>query len=211
MPSVRLIAGPNGSGKTTLTELLRVEHSIPLGQYLNPDDIAKHIKRSGSFQGSEYDAEKLAQNIAVGLRDDWLRDELSLTYESVMSHESHIEFVKRAVEKNYKAYLYYVCISDTELNKERVAQRVQEGGHDVPEDKIESRHKRSLANLYDMLQICRRGFLFDNSSSEMVFLAEVTKEGYLDISADAYEITQPYWFQDAVVSKWDREKVRVIR
>ncbi|WP_409371109.1 ATP-binding cassette domain-containing protein [Marinomonas pontica] len=43
MASLRLIAGPNGSGKTTLTKLLREEYAVPLGQYLNPDDIAKHI------------------------------------------------------------------------------------------------------------------------------------------------------------------------
>lgn len=46
MASLRLIAGPNGSGKTTLTKLLREEYAVPLGQYLNPDDIAKHISFS---------------------------------------------------------------------------------------------------------------------------------------------------------------------
>lgn len=43
MPSLRLVAGPNGSGKTTLTKELRETYAVPLGQYLNPDDIAKHI------------------------------------------------------------------------------------------------------------------------------------------------------------------------
>lgn len=187
-----------------------MEHAVPLGQYLNPDDIAKHIKQSDAFNGSDAEAEIVAQNVAVGLRSDWLRGDLSFTYESVMSHESHLEFVKQAIKQDYKAYLYYVCISDADLNKERVAQRVQEGGHAVPEAKIKSRHKRSLENLYNMLQICRRSFLFDNSS-EMVFLAEVTKDGYLDILASAYEATQPYWFQEAVVAKWDQAKVRIIR
>ena len=43
MPRLRLVAGPNGSGKTTLTQFL-LSKKIPLGQYLNPDDIAKHIE-----------------------------------------------------------------------------------------------------------------------------------------------------------------------
>lgn len=51
MPRLRLIAGPNGSGKTTLTQFL-ISKNIPLGQYLNPDDIAKHIDLNGMIQST---------------------------------------------------------------------------------------------------------------------------------------------------------------
>lgn len=214
MASLRLIAGPNGSGKTTLTKLLREEYAVPLGQYLNPDDIAKHISFSSiddTLPDNTFLAAKLAQSISVGLRDDWVKDGLSFTYESVMSHESHIQFVEGAKKIGYKPYLYYVCTSEVELNKARVEQRVKEGGHTVPEDKIASRYQRSLENLYEMLTICRRGFLFDNSSTKMTFIAEVTKDGYLDIKAKAFDETQPYWFVEHVVKKWTKEKVRLIR
>ncbi|GGN27390.1 MULTISPECIES: zeta toxin family protein [Marinomonas] len=214
MASLRLIAGPNGSGKTTLTKLLREEYAVPLGQYLNPDDIAKHISFSSiddTLPDNTFLAAKLAQFISVGLRDDWVKDGLSFTYESVMSHESHIQFVEGAKKIGYKSYLYYVCTSEVELNKARVEQRVKEGGHTVPEDKIASRYQRSLENLHEMLTICRRGFLFDNSSTEMTFIAEVTQDGYLDIKAKAFNETQPYWFVEHVVKKWIKEKVRLIR
>lgn len=211
---MRLIAGPNGSGKTTLTKLLREEFAVPLGQYLNPDDIARHISipdECGNELVSNDSAAVLAQKISIGLREDWLRDGLSFTYESVMSHESHIRFIEHAIKQDYKPYLYYVCVSDVDLNKERVAQRVQEGGHDVPIEKIASRYERSLVNLYEMLCVCRRGFLFDNSTSDMILIAEMTMDGFLDIKADAYEKTQPYWFKDAVLSKWNAAKIRLIR
>lgn len=214
MASLRLIAGPNGSGKTTLTKLLREEYAVPLGQYLNPDDIAKHISFSSidhTLPDDTFLAAKLAQSISVGLRDDWVKDNLSFTYESVMSHESHIQFVEGAKKFGYKPYLYYVCTSEVELNKARVEQRVKEGGHTVPEDKIASRYLRSLENLHEMLTICRRGFLFDNSSTEMTFIAEVTQDGYLDIKAKAFDETQPHWLVEHVVNKWPKEKVRLIR
>ncbi|MCW8356974.1 zeta toxin family protein [Marinomonas pontica] len=149
--------------------------------------------------------------MSVGLRDGWVKDGLSFTYESVMSHESHIQFVEGAKKVGYKPYLYYVCTSEVELNKARVEQRVKEGGHTVPEDKIASRYLRSLENLHEMLTICRRGFLFDNSSTEMTFIAEVTQDGYLDIKAKAFDETQPYWLVEYVVKKWSKEKVRLIR
>jgi len=98
-----------------------------------------------------------------------------------------------------------------ELNKARVEQRVQEGGHAVPEDKIASRYQRSLENLFTMLSICRRGFLFDNSTTQMTFIAEVTTDGYLDIKADAFDKTQPYWFVEHVAKKWEKDKIRLIR
>ena len=80
MPKLRLVAGPNGSGKTTLTKELRERYAVNLGQYLNPDDIARHIDlaalwqelgagngHSVAIQNSEL-AARLAQKIALGLR-----------------------------------------------------------------------------------------------------------------------------------------------
>lgn len=212
MPSIRLVAGPNGSGKTTLTRMLREKHSVPLGQYLNPDDIARHVNFSAlnlklSPENTDESAAVLARDISIGLRSDWIRDGLSFTYESVMSHESHIDIVREAVDKGYKAYLYYVCTSDTDLNRERVQQRVAEGGHNVPVDKITSRYHRSLSHLKEMLKVCHRVYLFDNAKN-MTFIAEVTPDGYLDIVAEAFEETQPYWFFDNVMAHWDKTMIR---
>lgn len=212
MPSLRLVAGPNGSGKTTLTNVLRKEHNVPLGQYLNPDDIAKHISlscwlnKTQQIQHANIAAE-VAQKIAIGLRDDWVASDLSFTYESVMSHQSHIEVVRKARDKGYKTYLYYICTDDLELNKARVQQRVQEGGHDVPKDKIASRYHRSLNFLNEMLENCSRAFLFDNTN-QLTFFAEVTPEGYLDIVESAFDRVQPHWFIESVFKHWDSEKIR---
>ena len=41
-PFLLMVAGPNGSGKTTLTQWLR-ERGIELGDYINPDDIAREL------------------------------------------------------------------------------------------------------------------------------------------------------------------------
>ena len=124
MPRLRLIAGPNGSGKTTLARYLIQEH-VPLGQYINPDDIAKYISLPHILTGTaetlgvaapHYDkaeqfdaffAARLAQQIAIGLRSEWVDAQLSLTYESVMSHESHLDFVDYANKAGFESYLYF--------------------------------------------------------------------------------------------------------
>ena len=227
MPRLRLIAGPNGSGKTTLTQAL-MHNKIPLGQYLNPDDIARHIalndvlertsvalpksKVLGDSLASDvesYAAALLAQAIAVGLRHDWVGAGLSLTYESVMSHKSHLEFVDNAVDAGFDAYLYYICTSDPLINQERVKQRVQAGGHDVPPEKIESRYHNSLSLLFEMTKKCRRAYFFDNSSQTYQHFAETTPDGFLDIFERRFEETRPDWFIDSVLKKWDKKKVRM--
>ncbi|MDY4373969.1 zeta toxin family protein [Pectobacterium carotovorum] len=218
MPSLRLVAGPNGSGKTTLTKELRETYAVPLGQYLNPDDIAKHIDLP-ALLGETVDkallqdelAARLAQKISLGLRDDWIRDRLSFTYESVMSHESHLDFVKSARNRGYKPYLYYVCTSDPELNEERITQRVALGGHSVPKEKVFGRYQRSLRYLSGMIQLCYRAYFFDNSTTKLTFLGEATPDGFLDIVEESFDNVQPMWLYNSVMKLWDGDKIRMIQ
>lgn len=225
MPRLRLIAGPNGSGKTTLIRTL-VSNNIPVGQYINPDDIARHICLSESLVKTgkilKVDSAKkfteefelcfsavVAQTVAQGLRRDWLSYQLSLTYESVMSHESHLAFVDDAKKAGFVPYLYYICTSDPELNKARVKQRVSSGGHDVPEDKILSRYHNSLKLLSDMSRKCHRVYFFDNSGSEHFHFAEVTPDGYLDIFEKQFNKAKPDWFIENLLLKWKKTKIRL--
>ncbi|WP_417704840.1 zeta toxin family protein [Rheinheimera aquimaris] len=223
MPKLRLIAGPNGSGKTTLTTQLREQYAVRLGQYLNPDDIAKHIDLSElltTFSGLAVKevstvniehAAKIAQRVSLGLREDWIRDQLSFSYESVMSHHSHLDFFNRAKAEGFKAYLYYVCTSDPEINIARVEQRVELGGHSVPTEKILQRYHRSLELLPDMAKTSRRSYFFDNSTRQLTFIAEVTPDGYLDIVEKNFDRAQPLWFANSVIKNWPREKIRLSR
>ena len=63
MPRLRLIAGPNGSGKTTLTNQLRHKYDVPLGQYINPDEIELTLL---DVELDPKKRSKLAQTISTG-------------------------------------------------------------------------------------------------------------------------------------------------
>ena len=207
MPSLRLIAGPNGSGKTTLTDKLRHTYEVPLGQYTNPDDIEKSLLKiipDGKKRS------KAAQIISKDQREKWLQDGISHSYESVMSHPSHLDFIKKANNLGFKSYLYYVCISDPLINTERVDERVKSGGHPVPKEKILARYKRSLNQLFDMASLCRRVYFFDNTDKLTPF-AEVNINGHLDIKEKLYYSIEPSWFRENVLLKWDASMVRIIR
>lgn len=209
MPRVRLIAGPNGSGKTTLFKTLQKHPDVYFGQYINPDDVADTLKgiSIGNHHIADQERYQIAQKICVGLRDNYLKQNLSLTYESVMSHSSHMDYIRRAKDLGFKPYLYYICINDPLININRVANRVEEGGHSVPENKIVSRYERSLSNLMGMIKFCHRVYFWDNSS-DLTLFAECTENGLLKINVDLYNNLEPTWFQENVLELWNKDNIR---
>jgi predicted ABC-type ATPase len=155
---LQIIAGPNGAGKTTLTRRL-LDSGIDLGEYINPDDIARELK--GSYQARV----ARAQEKADMRRDACLVAKRSFSFETVMSHPSKVEFLARAKEVGYFVQLFFVGTDDPRTNIDRVALRVALGGHDVPRDRIIARWHRTMALLHRAMAISDRSFIFDNSTS----------------------------------------------
>lgn len=52
-----------------------------------------------------------------------------------------------------------------EINLVRVKNRVLNGGHDVPKDKIVSRYYKSLGMISKLIPVCDRISIYDNSGS----------------------------------------------
>jgi len=92
-----------------------------------------------------------------------LASQQSLTFETVMSHPSKLEFLRQAKANGYRTYLYYVATEDWSINIERVKARVLKGGHPVSRDKIIDRYFRSLGLLYEAVKLVDRAYVFDNS------------------------------------------------
>ena len=138
-----------------------------------------------------------ASVIADFLRHKLLDAELSFTFETVMSSPDKVAFLRKAQDKGFRTYLYYVATEDPEINVSRVQYRVKCGGHSVPRDKITSRYHRSLDLLLDAINYSNRAYLFDNSGTEHVWVAEITDGIELDVKTDEV----PHWFKSAI---WDK-------
>lgn len=114
--------------------------------------------------------QETAQLLARYLRECMLRDKQRFTFETVFSHHSNLGIMKRAAEAGYKVYLYFISTESPEINKFRVKFRITQKGHDVPENKIESRYFRSLQLLYEAAEIAYQCFFFDNSGDNEPFI-----------------------------------------
>lgn len=155
------------------------------------------IKISDSYEQEDYFVTFMASYIW----DELLESSNKYTVETVMSHPSKLDFIKRAKDKGFKVYLYFVSLADPALNKHRVKTRVQEGGHDVDEDKIEKRYYRTMDYLLPALKLSNDAYLFDNSYSEANMFA-IKKGNTLEIQGDYV----PKWFITYVIKKLNNKK-----
>lgn len=145
------------------------------------------------FEVNDYFTSFLCAYVRNELMDN---DCPKFTFETVMSHPSKLDFMMKARAKGYKVYLYFVSLTDPSLNVQRVKSRVLQGGHDVPEEKIKERYKRTMDNLLDAIQIADKSYIFDNSRQQPVLFATV-EDKQLHIA----ESTVPIWFNRYVINK----------
>lgn len=138
-----------------------------------------------------------ASVIADFLRQKLLQSNQSFTFETVMSSPDKVEFLQKAQQGGFRTYLYFVATEDPQINISRVHNRVGQGGHNVPTDKIISRYYRSLELLLDAVRYSDRAYIFDNSGKELCWLAEITSGKTVELKTDHLQL----WFQKAL---WDK-------
>jgi predicted ABC-type ATPase len=132
------------------------------------------------------------------LRREWMAKEESFTFETVMSHRDRVAILDEARDLGYRSYLYYVCTDSVLINAERIANRVQRGGHDVPRDVVEERFRRSLALLPRAIKSSTRAYLFDNSGLGHRLIAEYESARLVRALDDP-----PRWYVESVLRAED--------
>jgi len=156
-----VLAGGNGAGKTTFFEQFLASTGLP---FINADILAKQLDAEHS-EAVSYKAAMLTEK----LRMELLHKGISFCFETVFSHPSKIDFVATAKSLGYEIILVYIHLENVELNQARVVQRVMQGGHNVPADKIVSRIPRTICNVVDVLPLVDMAKFYDNSSHNHVF------------------------------------------
>lgn len=142
MPTCWIIAGPNGAGKTTfavkyLPSLANCFH------FINADLIA------GGLNPLAPNQELItAGRLFLRAIDEAILRQIDFAFETTLSGQSHLRLVNQLKDAGWEVELIYLALPSTELSKERVAERVAHGGHNVSEADIARRFPRSLKNLF---------------------------------------------------------------
>lgn len=189
-PTLHVIAGVNGAGKTSFYRY-QLEQMTPGAEFVNADEIARERWPDAP---DEHVAD--AAGLAVERRLELLDAGVTFVAETVFSHESKLELIKAAKRCGFRVILYHVHVASAELARSRVATRVHEGGHDVPDDKVDKRFVRCLELIPRAAAIADRTLVFDNSGQSgtrtHVHVMTLVDGRVTKLSADA-----PDWLHDA--------------
>jgi predicted ABC-type ATPase len=169
-PVLVVVAGPNGAGKTTFVERFLKTTGL---RVVNPDQIARALAPDAP-ETVAYEAARLADTV----RRDLLERGAPFCMETVFSDPQgeKLEFLRDARTKGYVVFLIFIGLATSELSLARVIQRVEAGGHDVPDEKLVTRFPRTFRNLRAAVAFVDYAWLFDNSSADEPyrFVAEFT-------------------------------------
>lgn len=159
-PVFYLLAGPNGAGKSTLYRALVLAGTIPSTvEFVNADvHEAQHLQHVTSPQARSEQARLWAD----ARRAELLAAGQSFVSETVFSHASKLALIRDAQANGFFVMLLLVALDQPERLLDRVAQRVAEGGHPVPADRILARYPRTLANLTQAVRLADAAVLYDS-------------------------------------------------
>ena len=162
-PVFYLLAGPNGAGKSTLYRSAVSAGLLPAdAEFVNAD-----LHEAASLQHITDPEERSAhaRAWANARRTACLVHGRSFVSETVFSHPSKLALMRDARAAGFAVVLLVVCVNDPRQLLGRVAQRVAEGGHDVPPERILARYPRTLMYLQDAIPLADLAFLYDTSGA----------------------------------------------
>ena len=102
-------------------------------------------------------------------------------FETTLSGKGYLRLLKDLKSMGYRIHLYFLWVNNVDIALGRVADRVQRGGHNVPEKIVRRRFSRGLPNLFNFYrQILDLWAIFDNSTDHPVMVA-CEEDGDLEI------------------------------
>ena len=164
-----VLAGANGSGKSTFYRLMLAPRGV---RWINADDIARTMWPADP-EGHSY----AAAAIAAEQREAAVRAGIDFATETVFSHQSKLALLHNARAAGYHVTLVYIHLASAELNVARVAQRVAQGGHNVPKDKIIARRARVKNLMVEAIAAADEAVIFDNSDDGNPFVVVARVSG----------------------------------
>jgi predicted ABC-type ATPase len=140
------IAGINGAGKSTISDTPELLEFMGVREVVNPDDVARRIEHR---TGLEY---RLANLCAAIQTQSWVFQRAiiaanpRIAIETVLSTAKYEPILDIAAQLEFGVGMIYVSVRSPELALKRIETRVAAGLHDVPEEIVRQRWRRTLEN-----------------------------------------------------------------
>jgi len=154
-----VVGGPNGSGKTTFAE----EYVAIRGcEYVGADAIAAELSPDDPAKAQIAASREFLRRMAQATTG-----EASFVVESTLSGRTFQKLINSARSAGFEITIVYLFLNSAETCVARVGERVQKGGHHVPEVDIRRRFVRSIRNFWNLYRpLSDHWLLVYNSGNE---------------------------------------------
>lgn len=164
------LAGSNGAGKSTFFRAHLADAGL---RFINADDLAVALDL-GAYEAAAFAAE---------LRAGLIKRRESFVFETVLSDPvgAKVAELEEASRQGMHVVLSFIRIDSPATSRQRVAMRVSQGGHDVPDEKLETRLARMLENLDRAIGSLPVVVVFDNIDLACPFRLEAVYRRGTDV------------------------------
>jgi predicted ABC-type ATPase len=194
-PTFYVIAGPNGAGKTTFA-LRYLPEMTGCRNFINADLIADGLSPLNpagvQIEAGKIFLREIEANVAAGT---------DFAFETTLSGRMYIRLLKElrstrlrsdgttARQEGWKVVLFYLWIPGAEFSRLRVRQRVESGGHNIPDEAITRRYRRTVSNFLTVFApLCDEVFCYDNSDLGTVPVFSIVGGEKEVLDADRYRL-----------------------
>ena len=158
-PQVIVIAGPNGAGKTTAAQML-LPATFEIRHFVNADWIARGMSGFDP-EAAAFDAGR----IMLARLKQLAEARATFAFETTLASRSFAPWLRELCATGYQFALIFLWLPDAKQAIARVADRVRQGGHDVPAETIRRRHGAGLRNFFSLYQPLAAGWRFYDASA----------------------------------------------
>ena len=154
-----IIAGPNGAGKTTFAKTFLPLEAHTL-RFINADLIAAGL--------APFDPESIsfkAARLMLNELDEHTKAGESFAFETTLSGAHYLKRIQEWKNLGYDVKLWFIALSSPELAISRVAERVAQGGHNIPEDVIRRRYQAGVENLSKYQKVVKSWVLLNGDKT----------------------------------------------
>jgi len=167
MRDVIMLGGPNGAGKTTLAPRL-LPGALGIREFVNADEIARGLSPFNP-EGSVFLAGRLMVERIRALAGAGE----SFAFETTCSGRGHANLLRMCRAAGYRLTLVFLWLPSPHMALARVARRVREGGHRIPDDVVVRRYQAGLRNMRHLyLPLVDIGYIYDNADGRGELIAE---------------------------------------
>lgn len=156
-----VLAGVNGAGKSSVIGSHIRDNG---GNYFNPDHYTRYLIDQGEAEDLD-EANGMAWSKGFEWLNNAIQNDTQYAFETTLGGQSITSALKAAINKSIEVRVIYVGLSSADQHIERVRARVENGGHDIPTDKIIARYSNSKLNLIELINHgVDEVMVWDNSS-----------------------------------------------